>query len=261
MKPLWLVPTVACLIAAAPLPARAQNNERTINVTGTATLSLKPDTGRLHFGVVSGAPSLDAARSQNAAAMQKVMAALKALGLPESRTTTRSDGSLETSPGLALRTGDLSVELIYSDVTNRVEPPRIIGYRITNSAVARYNDADADRLGSTMSRIVDAVLKSGANQISRLEFSLRDDGDAEQRAMVAALANARLKAETLAREAGVRLRGVRAITQTSYGYQPRAYFTNQQGGFGGAGEADTPLVAGTLLFNGSVTVSYEISGQ
>jgi uncharacterized protein YggE len=78
--------------------------------------------------------------------------------------------------------------------------------------------------------------------------------------MVAALANARLKAETLAREAGVRIKGVRSISQTTYAFQPRSYMLNQQGGFGGGAEAlETPLVAGNLLFNGSVQVSYDIT--
>lgn len=259
MKHYWIIPALGCALVAAPAPARAQGNERTINVTGSATLSLRPDTGRLTFSVVTVAPTLEAARNQNAAAMQKAMVALRGLGLPESRTTTRSDGSLETTPGLALRTGDLSVSLIYSDATNRLEVQRILGYRVTNTAVARFTDRDSDKLGAVMSRIVDTALKSGANQISSVEFSLRDDGEAEQRAMVAALANARLKAETLAREAGVRLRGVRSISQASYGFQV-ANFRNQQGGFGGGmGDSETPLVAGSLLFNGSVTVSYDIS--
>ena len=252
-------PLTAVLTLLLALPAAAQQ-ERTINVTGSATLSLKPDTGRLYFGIVTVAPALEAARSQNAAATNKVIAALKALNLPESRTTTKPDGSLETTPGLALRTGDLSVELIHAEQQTRLEVPRILGYRITNSAIARFNENDADRLSSVMSRIVDTVLKSGANQISRVEFSLRDDGEAEQRAMIAALANARLKAEILAREAGVRLRGVRAISQATYGFQPRSYVMNQQGGFGGeSAGGDTPLIAGNLLFNGSVSVSYDIS--
>jgi uncharacterized protein YggE len=254
----------ALLLLAFVSPAAAQE-QRGITITGSATLSLKPDTARVFFGVVTVAPTLEAARSKNAASMQTVVAALKGLKLPESTTTTKPDGSLETTAGLALRTGDLTVELIYGDHNNRLEPPPIVGYRVTNSATARYTDGDVGKLGATLSRIVDSVLKNGANQIGRVEFSLRDDGEAEQKAMLAALASARLKAEALAKEAGVRIRGVRSIMQASYGYQGLNNFAmNQQGNFGGMGGAGgeaTPLMAGALLFNGNVTVVYDIEGR
>lgn len=255
---------IVILLLALVSPAAAQE-QRGITITGSATLSLKPDTARVFFAVVTVAPTLEAARSKNAASMQTVVAALKGLKLPESTTATKPDGSLQTSPGLALRTGDLTVELIYGDHNNRLEPPTIVGYRVTNSATARYSDGDVQKLGATISRIVDSALKNGANQIGRVEFSLRDDGEAEQKAMLAALASARLKADALAKEAGVRIKGVHSIMQASYGFQPfNNYAMNQQanfGGMGGAGGEATPLMAGALLFNGSVTVVYDIEGR
>jgi uncharacterized protein YggE len=256
---------IAILLLALVSPVAAQE-QRGITITGSATLSLKPDTARVYFAVVTVAPTLEAARAKNAASMQSVVAGLKGLKLAESTTTTKPDGSLQTTPGLALRTGDLTVELIYSDRNpNRLEPAPIVGYRIVNSATARYTDGETQKLGATISRIVDTVLKEGANQIGRVEFSLRDDGEAEQKAMLAALASARLKADALAKEAGVRIKGVHSIMQASYGYQPFGNNAMSQqanfGGMGGGGGEATPLMAGSLLFNGSVTVVYDIEGR
>lgn len=259
MRPTSFALLTACLAAAACSAASADEDPRSISVTGQATLSLNPDTGRLNFSVVTDAPELDSARAQNAAAMRRVIQALQALRLPESRTTTAPDGTLQTSPGLALRTGNVNVEVLRSSrVRGRL--PAIIGYRVSHWAVVRYHEDDPEKLADRMARMLDRVLKNGASHVGSVEFSLRDDGEAQEKALAAALANARHRAETLAREAGVRILRVRSIGEGMAGPYDltRSSLMNQAALPATPATGPIPLVPGTLLFTGSVQATYEI---
>ena len=57
--------------------------EHTISVSGTGTVTLKPDVADLHLGVLINRPTVKAARADAAGAMTKVIAALKALGIAD----------------------------------------------------------------------------------------------------------------------------------------------------------------------------------
>ncbi|MBI3910344.1 MAG: SIMPL domain-containing protein [Armatimonadetes bacterium] len=265
MPPIRLAFFAALLSSLIAAPASADNSRRTINITGQATLSVTPDTARLLFAVVTISPRLETARAENAAAMRRVLEALRDLKLPPMKTTTRPDGTLETSPGLDLQTGSVDVQPLDAERRSRTEPRAIVGYQITNSAVARYHDPNSDKLAATMSRILDTVLENGANQVSEMELFLRDDEAAKQKALVAALANARRRAELVAREAGVKIRAVRSI-ETGYSYAARGRalgsdFDLPEGAGGALAygiREQTPLVAGTLLFSSTINVTYEI---
>ena len=246
---------LAMLLCSAAVAAETPS--KTLTVTGRSTLSVMPDTARVQYGVVTVATSLDEARSSNAVAARRVTDALKALKLPESKTTTRSDGTLQTTTGLAVRTGDVRVELIYDEPRTPTRLPSVLGFRVVNSSVARYHDDDPGKLSATAARIFDTVLKAGANQVGGVEFSLRDEAAAQERALAAAVANARRRAELLAREGRVRIQGVRSISETDYGF-PREALSNQAGFAGGEADVATPLQAGALLYHGSVTVVYDL---
>ena len=76
------------LPSLSPRPARAVDPtgsvpEHTISVSGTGTVTLKPDVADLHLGVLINRSTVKAAQADAAGAMTRVIAALKALGIAD----------------------------------------------------------------------------------------------------------------------------------------------------------------------------------
>jgi uncharacterized protein len=101
------------------------------------------------------------------------------------------------------------------DEQNYQEPGqnRISGYRVSNVVTVKIDDID--KVGDVLA----AVINAGANSIHGIQFGVKDTKALEQQAREAAMADARARAESLARLAGVQLGEVLSIS-TSYGAGP-----------------------------------------
>ena len=155
---------------------------RTISVTGSGRVAVRPDLADLRLGVTVTATTVADARSRSAAVMQAALASLRELGL-EDRD---------------LRTSIVSVSPQY-DYSANTGTPRLTGYTFQNliAAVVR----DVEKVGDA----IDRALTAGATNVDHLSFRLADASDAERQAREAAVADARAKAETMAAAAGVSL--------------------------------------------------------
>ncbi len=177
---------------ARAVDASATTAEHTISVSGTGTVTLKSDVADLHLGVLVNRPTVKAARADAAAAMTKVIAALKALGI--------ADKDLQTS--------NVSLQPTY-DYQNGMNPPRITGFQMSNSVTVTVRDLD--KLGDA----IDNSLTAGATSLDGVAFRVNDQTAAEAQARKAAMTEARAKADTLAAAAGVSVGGVASISETS----------------------------------------------
>ena len=189
---LWSWPALA-LALCVPQLASAQTPPaaRTIVMGGHGETLAAPDTVTLSAGVSAEAPTAAAALAANNTRMQAVLMVLKKQGLPDKDVQT---SNFSLSPQYATGNG---------------EAPRITGYQATNQVEVRLEDVG--KLGVTL----DALVAAGANQMNGVRFSIRDDADLLAQARTAAVAEARLKAETFAKAAGVSLGPILSIDENN----------------------------------------------
>lgn len=168
----------------------AQAPEHTISVSGTGRVTIAPDVADLRLGVQVTKPTVKQARDVAAAAMTKVIAALRAAGIAERD----------------IQTTILSLQPVYTYPTDGT-PPKLTGYQVTNTVAATIRNLD--RLADA----VDGAMAAGATTIDGITFRVADPTTAQNQARTAAMANAKAKAQALASAAGVSITGVASITE------------------------------------------------
>jgi uncharacterized protein YggE len=170
------------LCGAVPAVAAAQDGGSSITVPGSGEISAAPDTARFSVGVTSEAASAGEAVKANSSAVQRVLEALAAAGVPDKDVQTRS----------------FTVYPVYADRSAETRP-RITGYRVTNQVAVEVSGIE--RVGGVLDRVVAA----GANEIGGIAFALADPTKLQDEARRRALADARRRAEVYATAAGRRL--------------------------------------------------------
>jgi uncharacterized protein len=204
---------------------------RTITVTGTGRASIRPDIADLRLGVTITEPTVDAARTASAKALNAVLAKLKALGIADRD----------------LRTSIVAVQPQY-DYSQQSAPPRLVGYTFTNLVAATLREID--KVGDA----IDGALGAGATTIDQIAFRVADQSAAEKTAREAAVADARARAETLAAAAGVAIAGVGAIAEG--GGPPMPFPASFERMAFAAKDAGTPIEAGMNEVTSTVTITY-----
>jgi uncharacterized protein YggE len=196
----------------------------TITVNGSGTSTTVPDETQFCFDVEDHADTAEAASAANAAAMQKVIAALRKAGVADKD----------------LQTVNVSVEPQYNDAGTKV-----LGYTASNSVCATTSVADA---GS----VAEAVLGAGADRISGPNLTKADSTKLYDDALRAAVADARSRAEVLADAGGVEVGAVVSIQEGSEPSYPVAYDLAMA-------SPEAPIEAGTQDIEATVTVTYAIA--
>jgi hypothetical protein len=221
-------------LSADPLDAaEARSFPRTIVVNGEGDVTGKPDQARLSAGVVTQAPSAAAALTANSTAMNRVFAALKALGIPDNK----------------IQTSNFSVQPQYPPFRpDAPEQRNIIGYQVSNQASVIVEDLS--KLGAAL----DALVKSGANQLGGVAFSIANPKPLAERARAAAVSDAMGKAKTLAMAAGVTLGPLLAIQEGSV-YTPPPRFEARAAL---AAAPAPPVAIGEESVSVNVTMTYAI---
>jgi uncharacterized protein YggE len=218
------------LLAFGIASAEAQEY-RTLTVTGEGRIAALPDTALVEAGVTTQAATAAAAMAENSAAMARVLEAL---------------GSLEIAPR-DLQTRRLQLFPVYAKRTAS-EPDRITGYRATNQLQIRVRQLDA------VGRVLDRIGEAGINEMANLQFVVADPAPLLDRARVAAVEDARHKAELLAREAGIALGEVRELREGGGAPPPVP-----GGRMAHLEAAAVPIATGELEFNASVSIVYAIA--
>lgn len=202
---------------------------RTINVSGEGRVSMTPDVAVLNLGVNMRDPQLATAQSNATATMNAVRDALRAAGVAERD----------------IQTSQYSV-YVEQDYNQPNQP--VIGYVVTQMVTAKVRQID--QAGETIQAAVDA----GANQISGIWFTLEDTSDAIRQARERAVADARERAEHLARLANATLGPVQTISE---GYStPGAPVPYAADAVAERAAGAPSIDAGTMEVVVSVSVSY-----
>jgi hypothetical protein len=205
---------------AHAVDGQAQSGD-SITVSGNGSVLAVPTTAVLSLGVDVRAATAKAALAANAREMRQVIDAVKAAG--------------------GRQVGTQSVSL--SQVLGQNGEPN--GFAASNVVSATV---DIERAGA----VIDAAVGAGANQVNGPAMSVADEGKLYRQALKAAVADARLSAETLAAAAGRSLGKVTSVVESG-GATPVPMFEKAA-----ASDAGTPIEAGTQQTSASVTVTFAL---
>lgn len=228
------------LIAAVPwVQAEQQSFRKLLHTEGTAEVSGRNDSARVRIAVVTTGRKLEAASTENASRTEAVLSAVRRLGVEN----------------LKLETAGYRVN---PQRDYKARPPKIHGYEVHNGIEATLEKLSPERLSAGVSRVIGAALDAGANNVSHIQFYIREREPLEKEALTRATQEAMARAGTLARAAGVRLKEIVSL-RTQPGPSPpaprlmRAAAMNAE-----AGSMAPPVEAGESVVRAQVSISYEI---
>jgi len=214
---------VAPALAAPALAA----DPHTISMSGHGEVRSRPDMVSVTAGVTTSAATAAGALAANTARMKTVFASLEKQGVPEKN----------------IQTVNFSVSPQYATGNN--EPPRLTGYQVNNDVSVRLEDVNA--LGGAL----DALVGAGANQVNGVSFDIREPAPLLEKARTGAIADARARAETYAKAAGVSLGAILSISEGGGGplrmAAPMAFAAKS-----------VPVAAGEQSVTADVSVVWEI---
>ncbi len=176
---------------AGPVKAQGTSDEHTISVTGTGTVTVKPDVADVRLGVSVQKPTVKEAQAAAAQQMEAAVAAIKKTGVAadDIKTTTVA----------------LSPVYDYSQGGQQ----KLLGYQFSNQVAVTIRDI------SKVADVIDGAIAAGANTVDGVTFRVNNPVAAESKARDAAMADAKSRAQALASAAGVRITGVASIVETS----------------------------------------------
>lgn len=205
----------------------------TITVTGSGSVQVAPDRAVMQIGVVTRGPDAAKAADQNAAATKRVLDALLKAGIPRD----------------ALQTARVTVSPEYNAEPGRgtTQPS---GFRADDSVTVILKDVSA------VGKVFAAAASAGANDIYGPDWRLDDENASSSGALEKAVAAARVKAEALAKAAGVRVGDAVAIAESG-SVQPTTTAERALGDQ--AAVQEPPVSPGLLTVSASVTVTYRMA--
>lgn len=207
--------------------------QRTLNVNGTGTVSLSPDIAYIYLGVHSEDPSASEAVSVNNVQTQKVIDALKKLGIdPKDIRTT-------------------NFSIWPSQNYDPMGQPLDTKYMVDNTVYVTIRDL------SKLGDLLDSVITAGANTVNSIQFDVADKSAALKQARDEAVKAAQTQAQELAGVAGVTLGEVQDISFNEN--SPSPIFEGGKGGGGGlAADTSVPIQPGQMTLTATVSMTYAI---
>lgn len=232
MKPLSrrslsLIVAAVALAALPVLSASARSAERSITVTGEASVSVAPDNANIRLGVTSQGKNAREASEANARQMTNVLAAIKEAGV--------ADRDVQTSR--------LSLQPQYEQ--GKAGPARLLGFQVTNQVTIRIREIDK------FPGILDRAIAAGANEMSGIEFVVSEQSKLLDQARDDAVTDARRKAELYAKAAGVKLGPVTSITEEGSS-PPRPVVQAMRA-------SAVPVAPGEQLLRAAISVTFELT--
>ena len=161
-------------------------------MVGQGRVAAMPDTAVVSGGVVTKARDASDALHDNAKAMAKVIAALKALGIADKQIATSSIGFSPVYPPYDPKTGQSN---------------KVIGYQVSNRLSVTLSDLG--RAGD----VLDALIEDGANESATIGFEIKDRDALEQKARAEAGKDALKRARAFVDQVGTELGAVRSIRE------------------------------------------------
>jgi uncharacterized protein YggE len=231
-----IFPAALLLLAtAAPAIAQTTSDARfaatTLDLTGHGEARLPPDMASLELGVATTAPTAAEAMAQNATAMTRVIAAVRAKGVAERDIAT---STLGLAPQYAYPQGQAA---------------QLTGYEATNRVTVTLSDL------TLVGPVVDAATSAGANEAGQIKFELKGRTSAENFARLAAIKALDDKAAAMADAAGYHIRRLVNLSESGALVSPQPIQVMAKA----ASLALTPVETGELVVSVDVRGEFELT--
>lgn len=214
-----------------------------ISVSGEGEVVAVPDVAMFSFSVNATSESVAAAQEQSATAINSALAYLKEQGV--------TDKDIKTT-GYYVNPHYSQPDCIYDARGNYNCPEsEITGYDVSQTIEVKVRDTNKS------GEILTGIGGRGVNNVSGLQFTIDDEETLKAEARTKAIADAKEKAEKLAKDLGLSLKRVTGFYEEMGGY-PTPYYD----GYGGEMKAmsavapNTPVGENTVMSR--VNITYEI---
>lgn len=200
-----------------------------IVVIGTGEVKVEPDIASIMIGVETTAPTTQEALAQNSAQAQAIIDQIRQLGIEERD----------------IQTTGINIYPVYDN-----EGRNITGYTVNNTV-----NVTVRNIGQAGS-LIDRVVQVGANRVYGISFMVSDPERVLAQAREAAIANARARAEQMARASGTSLGRVLFITE-NMGASPLPIPVMAQAR-AAVDSVAPPVQPGQQTYSASVQVTFEL---
>lgn len=211
--------TVASSGAAVP---------NTVTASGTGTVHAAPDEADMSFGVTSSNANAKSALGAASKDAEKLTAALVKAGIAKEDIQTQNVS-------------------VYPNYANRSSKPTITGYTASLDIQAAVRDI------GTLGDVINAANNAGSDSLSGPSFTISDKSALHSQAIEKAVADARTRAEAMAKAAGKTVGAVVSISESTASNNPGPLFASRM-----TAEASVPISLGQLDVTTDVTVVYEL---
>jgi len=225
-----------------------KSNAQPFTVQGTGTVKAEPDQAEISFTVTKTAKTLQDAQTQANTATNAMVSAVKKLGVDKKDIKTSNYSSYPNYP---------QNQILQPNTFMQVKPetPQAIeSYTVTENITISISDQEK------VNTVIDAVTKEGAENISGPSFTF---SDTKQKSLQAeardkAIADAKEKAQSLAKASGIRLGKLTSVQEGNTGYPGiRPMMLDAKTADGTVSSAPTEINPGQNEVSDNVTLSYE----
>jgi uncharacterized protein YggE len=232
----------ALMLGAATLPASAAAQQASItqaiagtrlDVSATGEVSRVPDVAIISAGVVTKSATASEALAAAATRMQRVRGALKASGV--------ADRDIQTS--------NISLNPEYRYENN--QPPQLTGYTASNQLSVRFRDI------ANAGKILDALVREGANQINGPTLTVDKPEVALDEARAKAIAAGRARADLYAHAMGLRVVRIVSVSENGGAFPPPPAPMMMRSN-ASARESDTQVDAGEQKLSANLSMTFEL---
>ena len=223
-----------------PFPSR----EKVISVTGTALSSVAPNLANISFGVETQEKTAKDALATNSELMNKVVAALKQVGLIDSE----------------IGTSQFSIYPVYDSIQEKetgIYTQKLVGYKVSNIVTVKTEKLDL------VATIIDSAVSAGVNRVDSVFFSLSPEVTSKLKddLLEKAVLDAKSKAEKALTPLGYKIIGVKevSLSELSIPY-PRPMYDMAYGAMEKSA-APTPIFTSDQDVSNSVNVVFLIGSN
>jgi uncharacterized protein len=230
-----LVGFTSCSTGTAAVSSSA-GSQTGLWVNGEGKITVTPDVAIITLGIEAQDDSVAVAQDQAAVAMDKVIKALKDMGI--------ADKDIQTQY--------FSIYQVTNWLDNKEQ---VTGYRVTNSVTVKVRDV------TKAGEVIDAVVSAGGDltRISGINFTVDEPANYYAQARELAITHATEKAKAMADKAGIKLGKITYMTENSSNYITYRNYALEDSAKGAISPSvSTPVSAGSLEITATVSISYEL---
>lgn len=197
------------------------NDEGEVTMYGEGKVAYNPDMAIVTLGVqIDKAPSAQQALTSLNSSIQRIIPAIEALGIAKADIETQN----------------YSLYPNYDYVDGITRPA---GYNANQQLIVKIrNVEDADAM---VSRVIAEASRTGANQVLGVSFETSNLEDLKQQALLAAIEDAKSRAEDTAKRAGIELDEIVGWVETPVFIPGKPYMDYGMGMGGGSGLPAIPV--------------------